>query len=123
MEGNKDLSNLQHTTNEMLVTIDAAERDEIICCIVVPNTLLLDLSTKTWESLSLVSCINEHVVDEALLLNPECARLELFCVKQTGGIAICIHPKVERLKNSTRFAVYRAECLSALELKRASRVP
>ena len=50
MEGNKC------TTNEMLVTIDAAESDEAICCIVVPNTLLLDLSTKTWESLSLVAC-------------------------------------------------------------------
>ena len=76
MEGNKDLSNLQHTTNELLVTVDAAESDEIICCIVVPNTLLLDLSTKTWESLSLVSCITVHVADEALLLNPKCARLE-----------------------------------------------
>ena len=122
MEGNKDLSSLQHTTNEMLVTIGAAESDEAICCIVVPNTLLLDLSTKKWESLSLVACINEHVVDEAILLNPECARLEAILRKKTGSLANLFRTskgrkKGEVLKNSTRFAVYRGECLSALELK------
>ena len=119
MEGNKSLGNLQHTctTNEMLVTIDAAESDEAICCIVVPNTLLLDLSTKTWESLSLVACINEHVVDEAILLNPECARLETVLRKKAGVIANLFRKKGEVLKNSTRFTIYRGECLSALELK------
>ena len=70
----------------------------------------------------LVACINEHVVDEAILLNPECARLETVLRKKAGVIANLFRTsqgrkKGEVLKNSTRFTIYRGECLSALELK------
>ena len=111
-------SSLQHTAaNERLVTIDAAGCDEAICCIVVPNTLLLDLSTKRREGVSLVACINEHVVDEAIVLNPECARLEAVLHSKASAIANSFRrskgrKKSELLKNSTRFTIYRGECLS-----------
>ena len=48
---------------ETLITIDAAGCDQYLCYLVVPNSCL-------------VSCVNEHIIDEPIVLNPECKRFE-----------------------------------------------
>ena len=131
MHGEKESSSLQHTANEMLVTIDAAGSDEAICCIVVPNALLLDLSTKTRESLSLVACINEHIVDEAIVLNPESTRLETIFRTKTSAIASLFRRSEGRKKSTVAKEINLIYsvlwgvpvCFGADEYSRAGRVP
>ena len=45
---------------ETLITIDAAGCDQYLCYLVVPNSLLRNLSKRAKDGSCLVSCVNEH---------------------------------------------------------------
>ena len=49
---------------ETLITIDAAGCDQYSCYLVVPNSLLRKLSKRVKDGSCLVSCVNEHIIDE-----------------------------------------------------------
>ena len=49
---------------ETLITIDAAGCNHYLCYLVVPNSLLRNLSKRAKDDSCLVSCVNEHIIDE-----------------------------------------------------------
>ena len=59
-----------------LIAIDAAGCDQYLCYLVVPNSLLRNLSKRDKDGSCLVACVNEHIIDEAIVLNSECKRFE-----------------------------------------------
>ena len=66
---------------KILITIDAAGCDQYLCYLVVPNSLLRNLSKRAKDGSCLVSCVNEHIIDEPIVLNPECKRCET-CIRK-----------------------------------------
>lgn len=105
-----------------LIVIDAPTHNQSICRIAIPNALLLEWSKiRDWSSI--IPRVNEHIVDEAIVLNPECTRLETNISKAVFRVANLVRKCTGRKKNklideSTLFTVFRGECISALELKK-----
>lgn len=61
--------------DSMVITIAAGYTEGAICCLVIPNALLLEWC-KITESVCYISSVNEHIIDGSIVLNPESVRLE-----------------------------------------------
>ena len=112
--------NPKEEAGETVITIDAAGCDQYLCYLVVPNSLLLNLSKRAKDGSCLVSCVNEHIIDEAIVLNPECKRFETSIRKryiENQSRKFKGRKRIELLEGSTRIKVLCGECISALKLK------
>eukprot|EP00731_Ephydatia_muelleri_P024481 Em0016g752a len=60
--------------DSMVITIAAGSIEGATCSLVIPNALLLEWRKS--ESVCYISSVNEHIVEGAIVLNPESVRLE-----------------------------------------------
>ena len=106
--------------DSMVITIAAGRIEGAICCLVIPNALLLEWR-KTTESVCYISSVNEYIIDGSIVLNPESVSLE----RKISHIAVQVanlfrkskgRKKYEVLNGSTQLNVLQGECVSALQL-------
>eukprot|EP00731_Ephydatia_muelleri_P037435 Em0470g1a len=60
----------------LVVAIEGSVDPDGVCCLSIPNRVLGDWANNREKNTSFVALANEYIVDEAITLNPEAARLE-----------------------------------------------
>ena len=105
--------------DSMVITIAAGSIEGATCSLVIPNALLLEWRKS--ESVCYISSVNEHIVEGAIVLNPESVRLESKISKIAFDVANRFRKSEGRKKYAvlnglTQLNVLQGECMSSLQL-------
>ena len=57
-----------------------------VCCLSIPNRVLGDWANNREKNTSFVALASEYIVDEAITLNPEAARLKDLLYRKSLGV-------------------------------------
>ncbi|KAL5502848.1 hypothetical protein EMCRGX_G009684 [Ephydatia muelleri] len=70
----------------LVVAIEGSVDPDGVCCLSIPNRVLGDWANNREKNTSFVALANEYIVDEAITLNPEAARLEDLLYRKSLGV-------------------------------------
>ena len=93
-----------------MVAIEGSVDPDGVCCLSIPNRLLGDWANNRIENTSFVALANEYIVDEAITLNPEAARLEDLLYRKSLGVVSKV-----RKKPMHSLKAYKKKCMPDLK--------
>ncbi|KAL5515439.1 hypothetical protein EMCRGX_G000603 [Ephydatia muelleri] len=106
----------------LVVAIEGSVDPDGVCCLSIPNRVLGDWANNREKNTSFVALANEHIVDEAITLNPEAARLEDILYRKSLGVVSKVRAargvnRKNALLRSTTITILNGETISAADLQ------
>ena len=68
------------------IAIEESVDPDGVCCLSIPNRVLGDWANNREKNTSFVALASEYIVDEAITLDPEAARLEDLLYRKSLGV-------------------------------------
>ena len=93
-----------------------------VCCMSIPNRVFGDWANNREKNTSFVALANKYIVDEAITLNPESARLEDLLYRKSLGVVSKVRAargvnRKNALLRSTTITILNGEKISAADLQ------
>ena len=93
-----------------------------VCCLSIPNRVFGDWANNREKNTSFVALANKYIVDEAITLNPESARLEDLLYRKSLGVVSKVRAargvnRKNALLRSTTITILNGEKISAADLQ------
>ena len=106
----------------LVVAIEGSVDPDGVCCLSIPNRVLGDWANNREKNTSFVALANEYIVDEAITLNPEAARLEDLLYRKSLGVVSKVRAargvnRKNALLRSTTITILNGETISAADLQ------
>ncbi|KAL5494030.1 hypothetical protein EMCRGX_G015299 [Ephydatia muelleri] len=106
----------------LVVAIEGSVDPDGVCCLSIPNRVLGDWANNREKNTSFVALANEYIVDEAITLNPEAARLEDILYRKSLGVVSKVRAargvnRKNALLRSTTITILNGETISAADLQ------
>ena len=106
----------------LVVAIEGSVDPDGVCCLSIPNRVLGDWANNREKNTSFVALANEYIVDEAITLNPEAARLEDLLYRKSLGVVSKVRAargvnRKNALLCSTTITILNGETISAADLQ------
>eukprot|EP00731_Ephydatia_muelleri_P016723 Em0009g1147a len=106
----------------LVVAIEGSVDPDGVCCLSIPNRVLGDWANNREKNTSFVALPNEYIVDEAITLNPEAARLEDILYRKSLGVVSKVRAargvnRKNALLRSTTITILNGETISAADLQ------
>ena len=108
----------------LVVAIEGSVDPDGVCCLSIPNRVLGDWANNREKNTSFVALANEYIVDEAITLNPEAARLALEDLLYRKSLGVVSKVRAARgvnrknaLLRSTTITILNGETISAADLQ------
>eukprot|EP00731_Ephydatia_muelleri_P007547 Em0003g1795a len=106
----------------LVVAIEGSVDPDGVCCLSIPNRVLGDWANNREKNTSFVALANEYIVDEAITLNPEAARLEDILYRKSLGVVSNVRAargvnRKNALLRSTTITILNGETISAADLQ------
>ncbi|KAL5468683.1 hypothetical protein EMCRGX_G029790 [Ephydatia muelleri] len=106
----------------LVVAIEGSVDPDGVCCLSILNRVLGDWANNREKNTSFVALANDYIVDEAITLNPEAARLEDLLYRKSLGVVSKVRAargvnRKNALLRSTTITILNGETISAADLQ------